>query len=88
MTDTEKRPRDMTLVQLQSLPMEIEHVFTPFTEEDYRNGAIGLGSVSMIRRPVGAAAYEPDDITFFTDQTGQMWGFGQFADGTWYKKPI
>ena len=84
-----KRPRDMTRNELEALPEgPLARVFTPFTEEDYANGAVGKGRTHAYILPVIRHAYEPEDIVRFTDRSGAVWGFGQFEDGTWFKSYI
>lgn len=83
-----KRPKDMTAAELESLPVGpyVEKT-EDLTAEDYAQGRVGKTKTTMEIRETRLAAYQPDDMLAWTDSVGAVWGFGQWADGAWYKTP-
>lgn len=75
-----KRPKDMSREELDALPagpMRCREEFDPET---------GITRVIPIMEKGGVARIEKDDIAFYRDGSGSVWSFGQFPDGSWYRR--
>lgn len=83
-----KRPRDMTDAELEALPTGpfVMHERQWTREEALAGKARGRSLVWAEYPPIRATAYEPDDIFAWSDAKGDIWDFGQWADGTWFKQ--
>lgn len=83
-----RRPRDMSNAELEALPVGpyIERI-EPLTEADYAAGRVGKTKTTYEYRPVRVVTHEPDDMLAWRDKGGNLWTFGQWEDGSWYRQP-
>lgn len=82
------RPKDMSNKQIAALPVYTGEIAVPLTDEDRAAGMMGTMKSVKDPRKTQVFAYQPDDIIGWTDGNGQTYGFGQFADGEWFKRPV
>jgi len=80
-----KRPKDMTPEELAALPVG------PMVEErrpaDPSKGEVGRFVVKLVMRQQAATHYRGDDLLACVVD-GATYSLGQFADGTWFRRPL
>lgn len=80
-----KRPKDMTPEELASLPIGPDVEIRRPADPD--KGEIGRFYITYARRAQAAVHYEPDDLMACVVD-GYAYTLGQWADGSWFRRPM
>jgi hypothetical protein len=83
-----KRPSEMTDAERDALPIGPDaYIDRPATPEEMaRTGARLVREYQF--RELKIEPVRRDDLAFWIDANREVWSFGQWADGQWYKSPF
>lgn len=83
----ERRPCDMTDEELEALPVgPFIRRQRPVTRDDHARGIHGRVFEWAECPPLRVTAWTTKDIFAWRDGNGELWDFGQWSDGRWFKQ--